>query len=79
MFTHVAHSLCVFFFIYFGCTLISLIKHLFQASLSKKKKNMPTVKKLKTKQKFDLCIAKLAKKHVHACLFFINRKMLNQT
>lgn len=85
---------CVCLFIYFASTLISLIKHLFQASLSnalkkksqknKLRQNMPTVKNLKTKQKVWLVnIAKLAKKHVH--MFFIvqsdfrNRKKLNET
>lgn len=66
MFTHVAQPLClcvcVCLFIYFASTLISLIKHLFQASLpqclkkktsqkNKLRQNMPTVKNLKTKQK----------------------------
>lgn len=86
---------CVCLFIYFASTLISLIKHLFQASLSnaskkktsqknKLRQNMSTVKNLKTKQKVWLVnIAKLAKKHVHMFFIvqsdFVNRKKLNET
>lgn len=81
-------TLCVcvtVFFIYFGSTLISLIKHLFQASLSnasKKKKKRPKkyadCQKTEDKTKIWLCIAKFEKStHTHVCfsLFYKSKNV----
>lgn len=81
MFTHVAHRLCLCVFIYFASTLISLIKHLFQASLSNasRKKNKPKkyadCQKTEDKTKIWLVYCEVGNKARTRMLFFIVLKI----